>query len=70
MLSDEHQDPKMQVRYGSLQLHVILARWLGAKMVAGREKLTPIEILKIRRVSDDRKLKLSDKVAKAVRDLR
>jgi hypothetical protein len=69
MLSDEHEEPKLRVQYGSLQLHVIHARWLEAKKVASAEKLTPLEVLKVGRDSDNRKVKLSDKIAKTVRDL-
>ena len=54
MLSDEHQDPKLRVQYGSLHLHVVLARWVEAekkslkleKAGAGKQ-LTLLEVLEL-----------------------
>jgi hypothetical protein len=69
MLSDEHQDSKLRVLYGSLQLHVIHGRWIEAQNVASVGTLTPLEVLKMGRAPDSRKVKLSDKIAKTVRDL-
>ena len=73
MLSDEH--PKLQVQYGSLQLHVVLARWLKAENKALEFKnagvgkhLTPIEVLKFGSDHSDR-VSLTDHIAKTVRDL-
>ncbi len=75
MLTDEHQDPKLQRQYGSLQLHVVLARWLEAekkvlelKKAGVGKQLTPIEMLKLGRDDDDR-VRLTEHIAKAVRDL-
>ena len=75
MLSDEHQYPRLRVQYGSLHLHVILARWLEAgktalkieKSGAGKQ-ITPIEVLKFGRDHETR-IRLTDHIAKTVRDL-
>ena len=75
MLTDKHQDPSQRARYGSLQLHVVLARWLEAektvleltKAGAGKQ-LTLLEVLKLGRDHDGR-VKVTESVAKAVRDL-
>lgn len=75
MLTDKHRDPKQRTRYGSLQLHVVLARWVEAEKKtielrkAGEGKqLTPIEVLKLGRDHDNR-VRLTDHIAKTVRDL-
>jgi hypothetical protein len=74
MLSDEYRDSNLRVQYGSLQLHVVLGRWVEAEKKANKLKtaeagkqLTPIEVLKIKRDQHGR-VRLTDHIAKAVRD--
>lgn len=71
MLTDEHQG--QPARYGSLQLHVVLARWLEAErkvreLKKAGKQLTLLEVLKLGRDNHDRP-RVTLGIAKAVRDL-